>query len=92
MKARTKVQPAPAQIIEAVANGDAELAVFLLNVITDPRLDVVGPFPAEIQREVVYTVSIAANSKQAEAAKAFIAYLMSPAAAAMIKAKGLNPG
>jgi molybdate transport system substrate-binding protein len=92
MKTKTKAQPAPLQIIEAVAKGDAELAVFLLNVLADPRLDVVGPFPAEIQREVVYAAGIAANSKEPDAAKAFITYLTTPAATAVIKAKGMNPG
>ena len=84
--------PTPAKIVEAVAIGDADLAVFLINVITDPRLDVVGAFPAEIQREVVYETGVSANSKQVEAAKAFILYLLSPAAAAVIKARGMNPG
>jgi molybdate transport system substrate-binding protein len=61
-------------------------------VLTDPRLDVVGPFPTDVQREVVYATGLAANSKEADAAKAFIAYLRSEAAATVIKAKGMNPG
>jgi molybdate transport system substrate-binding protein len=92
MKAKTRAQPAPAQIIEAVSRGDCDLAVFLINVLSDPRLDVVGPFPSEAQREVVYATGVAANSKETEAASAFIAYLRSPAAAMVIKAKGMNPG
>jgi molybdate transport system substrate-binding protein len=92
MTVKTKAQPGPAQVVEAVVNGDADLAVFLLNVIADPRLDVIGPFPAEIQREVVYVSCVAANGKEPDAAKDFITYLISPAAAAVIKAKGMNPG
>ncbi len=92
MRTKTKAQGAPAEIIEAVASGEADLAVFTMNVLTDPRLDIVGPLPREIQREVVYVAGVAAASKAAEAAQAFIAYLRSPAAAAVIKAKGLTPG
>jgi len=92
MKAKTKAQPGPAQIAEAVVKGDADIAVFLTNVLTDPRLDMVGSFPAEIQREVVYQAGIAASSEKPDAAKAFIAYLMSPAGAAVIKSNGMTPG
>jgi molybdate transport system substrate-binding protein len=92
MKAKTKAQTGPAQIVHAVAKGDAELAVFLMSVLAAPGLDLVGPLPADLQEELVYTAAIAANTKQSEIAKAFIAYLMTPAAAAVLKARGMTPG
>jgi molybdate transport system substrate-binding protein len=92
MKVKLKPQPTPAQVVQAVAKGEAELGVFLLNVLTAPGLDVVGPFPAELQQEVVFTAAVAANTREAEAAKAFITYLTTPAATAQLRAKGMNPG
>jgi molybdate transport system substrate-binding protein len=92
IKAKIKPQAAPAGLVQAVANGEAELGVFLTNVLTAPGLDLVGPFPAEVQQNVVFTSAIAADSKQTEAAKAFITFLQTPAATAVIKAMGMTPG
>jgi molybdate transport system substrate-binding protein len=92
MKAKTKAQPGPEQIVQAVASGDAELGVFVLNVVTAPGLDVVGPFPPEVQREIVFTAATAVEARHAEAARAFITSLTTPAARAVIKAKGMHPG
>ena len=92
MKERIRPQPTPARIVESVANGETELGVFLTNVLTAPGLDVVGPFPPELQLEVVYTAAVAANARETEAAKAFIAYLKTPGAAAVFRVKGMNPG
>jgi molybdate transport system substrate-binding protein len=92
MKAKTKPQVMPAQIAPAVAKGEAELGVFLVNVLIAPGVELAGSFPAELQQELVFTSAVAAESKQAEAAKEFIAFLTSPAAASVFKAKGMNPG
>src|SRR4051812_19588545 len=92
MKAKTKVQAGPPQIAPAVAKGEAELGVFLTNVLIAPGVELAGPFPAELQQELVFTSAIGADSKEAEAASAFIDYLKSPAATATIKAGGMTPG
>jgi molybdate transport system substrate-binding protein len=40
----------------------------------------------------VFTAAVAADTKEADAAKALIAYLKTPAAIAVIKTKGMTPG
>lgn len=92
MKAKTKPQATTTDIPKAVAKGEAELGVFLINVLTAPGVDLAGAFPAELQQELVFTAAVAADSKQTDAAKAFIAFLTSPTATAIIKAKGMTPG
>jgi molybdate transport system substrate-binding protein len=92
MKAKTKPQTATGDIAKAVAKGDAELGVFLINVLMAPGVEIAGPFPAELQNDLVFTSAVAADCKDAEAAQAFISYLKTPAAAAVMKAKGMQPG
>jgi molybdate transport system substrate-binding protein len=92
MKAKTRPQTSPAHIAEAVAGGDAELGVFLVNVLIAPGVELAGSFPAELQQELVFTAAVAVDTKEADAAKAFIDFLTSPAATVVIKTRGMNPG
>jgi molybdate transport system substrate-binding protein len=92
MKARMKAQPNPAAVVAAVASGEVELGLFLLNVLTAPGLDVVGPFPPELQETVVFTAAVASDAKDAAAARALVEFVQGPAAVAIIKTRGMNPG
>jgi molybdate transport system substrate-binding protein len=92
VKAKTVPQTSTGEIPKAVARGDAELGVFLINVLIAPGVELAGPFPGQLQNDLVFTAAVAADTKQADAAKAFIAFLQTPAATAVIKAKGMNPG
>lgn len=92
MKAKTVPQTSTGDIPKAVAKGDAELGVFLINVLMAPGVELAGPFPGDLQNELVFTAAVAAVTKEADAAKAFIAFLKTADAAAAIKAKGMNPG
>ena len=92
MRAKTKVQASPGQIPQAVAKGEAEIGVFLSNVLIAPGVDMAGPFPGDLQQELVFTSAVAAETQQGDASKALIDYLRSPAATAVIKATGMTPG
>lgn len=92
MKARIKPQTTPSQVPQAVASGDAELGVFLTNVLVAPGVELAGAFPAELQQDLVFTGAVAMASKEAEAGRAFIDYLRSPEAVGVIKALGMQPG
>jgi molybdate transport system substrate-binding protein len=92
MKAKTRAQAAPTGIAPAVAKGEAELGIFLANVFNAPGIELAGPFPADLQQELVFPAAVATEAKEGAAAKALIDFLKSPAAIAAIKVVGMTPG
>ena len=90
--AKAQNKTTPAQVPEAVAKGDAELGVFLTNVLTAPGVELAGTFPGDLQNNLVFVGALSASTKEQAAAKAFIAFLQTPASQAAIKAKGMKAG
>jgi molybdate transport system substrate-binding protein len=50
-----------------------------------------GPFPAELQVYTTFTAGVAANAKDLAAARSLVKFLTTPAAAQILKARGLDP-
>jgi molybdate transport system substrate-binding protein len=91
VKAKAVRQPG-GLIGELVAAGKAEIAIQQIpELMAVPGIELVGPLPAEIQLVTVSSAGIFAGTKQADAARAFIEFLAAPAAAKVMKAKGLEP-
>ena len=75
--------------LAAVARGDVEIGFNQISeILAVPSVELVGPLPAVIQNYTLFTAAIVTSSKQWDAAKAFIAFISSPASAAVMKAKG----
>jgi len=51
----------------------------------------VGPLPKEIQNTTTYAAGLSASTKNKDAAQALIRIFSGPAAAAVLKSKGMDP-
>ena len=91
MRAKIKPQQAVVRVAQAVADGEAELAIQVTSLLLVRGVELVGKIPAELQNYLVFTAGVGVAAKQPEAAKAFIKYLTSLEAAPVIKARGWEP-
>ena len=79
--------------MELVAKGEADIGLtFISEIITEPGVEVVGPLPRDISTPTALVGFVSAHSKEPEAAKALLRYLSSPEAAAVYRARGMEPG
>jgi molybdate transport system substrate-binding protein len=78
---------------EAAANGDVEIGMTQISeILPYANAELVGPLPSEVQSYTYFSAAVSAASREADVAKAFIKFLAAPAALAVIKAKGMEPG
>jgi len=81
------------QAAVAVANGDVEIGLTQISeILPYPGVELAGPLPADIQTYTTFAAGVSAAAKDPTAAAALIKFLTAPEAAAVIKAKGMEPG
>ena len=91
VKPKYNLRPTASQVGEVVADGTVEIGVAPVSEILPVKgVDLVGPFPSELQSYVVMTAGISSKAKEKAAAKALVDFLMSPANSGVIKAKGME--
>lgn len=78
-------------LIRAVADGEVELGFAPISeILSDSRVELVGPLPDEVQDITVLVAGLVTGSKARNAAKAFVDFLTTAAAVAAMKGRGLQ--
>jgi len=81
-------------VADLIKSGEAELGIHQISEIVPVKeVTLVGPLPADIQNYTTYAAGISPNARDNAAAKALIQVFSGPAAAAVLKEKGMDrPG
>ena len=75
-----------------VAAGEAEIGLQQISeIMSVDGVDLVGPLPDGLQTVTVYAAGILVKAEQPDAAATLVEFLRTPAAAAVFRAKGLEP-
>jgi molybdate transport system substrate-binding protein len=79
-------------VAELIVSGEAELGVHQISEIVPVKgAALAGPLPKEIQSTTTYAAGLSASPQNKEAAQALIKAFSGPAAAAVLKSKGMEP-
>jgi molybdate transport system substrate-binding protein len=74
-----------------IVNGEAEIAFQQVSeLMSNPDVEVIGMLPDELQQITINSAGVTAVAKEADAARALIAHMTTPAALALYKTKGLG--
>jgi molybdate transport system substrate-binding protein len=91
--ARALVAPPGVPVASLVARGDADLGFQQLSELIGQRgIEIVGPLPPEIQSVTLFSAGVSSKSAEQEAARALVAYLVSPETGDAKRRGGMGPG
>ena len=79
-------------VADLIVSGEADLGLHQISEIVPVKgVSLVGPLPKEIQNTTIYAAGLGASAKNKDAAIALIKALSGPAAATVLKSKGMEP-
>jgi molybdate transport system substrate-binding protein len=80
-------------VSQLVSRGDVELGIVVITqILTTQGVTLAGPLPPEIQSFITFTGGISADSQASDAAKELLRMLQGPAATAVMRSQGMEPG
>lgn len=81
---------APADL---VARGEVELAAHIIpELLANKGVDLIGPFPPELQTYIVLPAGLSSRATEAQAGRDLLKFLTGPEAVPLIRSKGYEPG
>jgi len=93
VKPKLRQTPSGVFVGTLIANGDAEVGFQQISELVHfAGIDYVGPLPGALQRMTMFSAGLHSGAKQPDAAKALVKFITAPAAAAIIRKHGLEPG
>ena len=91
VKPKYNLRPTASLVGDVVADGTVEIGVAPVSEILPVKgVELVGPFPSDVQSYVVMTAGVSPKAKEKASAKAFVDFLMSPTNNGVVKAKGME--
>ena len=91
IKPKAKLQKG-GHVSDLVKAGEAEIGIHQNSeIVGQAGVTLVRPLPKDIQNYTVYAAALGAQAKESDAAKALLKALSGPAAAEVLKSKGMEP-
>jgi len=85
-----QVQGEPAGL--SIARGESEIGFQQMSeLLPVPGIDIVGPLPPDVQQITTFSAGFHARAAQPQAAQALVEFFTAPAAAPVIRKKGMEP-
>src|SRR5580765_3705527 len=92
LKPKSTQTPPGTAVGPLIADGRVELGFQQMSeLLPTSGIDILGPLPAEIQTITTFSGGVHAAAKEADAARAWLAFITAPQSAAVLRKHGMDP-